>query len=89
MEPTAETVADRMSILVVLANSQNFVWMHPLQGNSRILSYKKTRSWTEAMSQRTSHLPLHAGRLENSELIARYDDAIVRAQWRKTNQSRP
>jgi hypothetical protein len=50
MEPASETVADRMSILVVLANSQNFVWMYPLQGNSRILSYKKTRSWTEASS---------------------------------------
>jgi hypothetical protein len=25
MEPASETVADRMSILVVLANSQNFV----------------------------------------------------------------
>jgi hypothetical protein len=50
MEPASETVADRMSIVVVLANSQNFVWMHPLQGNSRILSYKKTRSWTEASS---------------------------------------
>src|SRR5712692_5097722 len=34
-------------------------------------------------------LPLHAGRWTNSELIARYGDAIVRAQWRTTNQSKP
>jgi hypothetical protein len=37
MEPTSETVAGRMSVLVVLANSPNLVWRHLLQGSSRIL----------------------------------------------------
>jgi len=61
MEPTSETVAGRMSILVVLANSSNLVWSHLVRRNSLILSYKNTRSWTGASSQRTNHLPLHVG----------------------------
>ena len=45
MGPTSETVAGRMSVLVVLANYPSFVWRHLIQGNSLTLSYKKTGSW--------------------------------------------
>ena len=42
MEPTSETVAGRVSALVVLADFPDFVWGHLGQGNSRILSSPKT-----------------------------------------------
>ena len=67
MEPTSETVAGRVSALVVLADFPDFVWGHLGQGNSRILSSPKTWSWTGASLERTSHLPLHAGRWANGK----------------------
>ena len=42
MEPTSETVAGRVSALVVLADFPDFVWGYLGQGNSRILSSPKT-----------------------------------------------
>ena len=45
MEPRWGTVAGRMNVSVVLANFPNFVWSHLGQGNSLILSSKKTGSW--------------------------------------------
>jgi len=44
VETASETVAGRMSASVVLANFPSFVSWHLLQGDSLILSYKKTRS---------------------------------------------
>ena len=88
MEPTSRTVAGRMSVSVVLANFPNLVWSHLGQGDSHILSSKKTGSWTGASSQRTSHLFLHAGRWANgkaptvspiSEDLLQYVEALSEA----------
>ena len=57
MAPTSGTVIGRMSVSVVLANFPNFEWSHLGQGDSHILSSKKTGSWTGIVTENEPFVP--------------------------------